>query len=43
MFFYLYKNKMSEIKIYLLDAPKDIYEKIFKEKGNDIEKNYEKI
>jgi len=43
MFFYLYKNKMSEIKIYLLDAPKDIYEKIFKEKGNDIEKNYGKI
>jgi len=34
---------MCEIKIYLFDVPKKIYEKIFNEKGEDIEKNYGKI
>ena len=34
---------MCEIKIYLFDVPKEIYEKIFNEKGEDIEKNYGKI
>ena len=34
---------MTEIKIHLFDVPKEIYEKIFKEKGEDIEKNYGKI